>query len=101
VADAFDVYVDAYQVSTNPYAGTINLMLSDPMPTAPGTPPRSNPVGSVRLSLENMKLLSFLLYRQIRQHEENLGVSIQVPRQVLNALKIGPEDWQAVWGRDQ
>ena len=94
-----DIYVDTYQVSTNPYAGTINFLLSDAFPgsAAPGSPPKSVPLATVRLSLENMKLLAFLLYRQIKQHEENLGVNIQVPQQVLNALKIGAEDWQTFW----
>lgn len=92
-----DIYVDSYQVSTNPYAGTINFMLSDPFPVAPGNPPKSVPLASVRLSLENMKLLAFLLYRQIKLHEENLGVNIQVPLQVLNALQVGAEDWKTFW----
>ena len=98
--EPFDVYIDTYQVSTNPYTGTINFMLSDAMPAAPGTPPKTVHVGSIRLSLENMKLLAFLLCRQVKQHEENLGVNIQVPRQVLNAVQIGAEDWRALWGHD-
>jgi hypothetical protein len=101
VPEPFDIYVDTYQVSMNPYAGTINLMLTDAMPSAPGTPPKSLHVGSIRLSLENIKLLAFLLYRQIKQHEQNLGVNIQVPQQVLNALQIGAEDWQAIWRHDR
>lgn len=97
MAEPFDVYADSYQISTNPYAGTINFMLSDAMPTAPGTPPKNVHLASIRLSLENIKLLSFLLYRQIKQHEKNLGVNIQVPVQVLNAVQTGIEDWQSFW----
>lgn len=96
--EPLDLYADTYQVSTNAYAGTLNFMLSDAMPSAPGTPPRSTRVASIRLSLENIKLLTFLLHRQIRQHEEQLGVNIQIPRQVLNTLQIGIEDWQTLWG---
>lgn len=99
--EPFDVYVDTYQVTTNPYAATINFNLSDAMPAAPGAPPRTTHVGSIRLSLENMKLLAFLLYRQVRQHEQALGVNIQVPQQVLNALQIGAEDWRGIWERDR
>ncbi len=94
----FDVYADAYQVTTNPYGVTINLMLSDPMPVAPGSPPKVANVGHLRLSLENLKLLAFLMHRQVKQHEQNLDVNIQIPRQVLNALQISPEDWQPFWG---
>ena len=99
MADPLDVYVDSYQVSTNPWAGTINFMLSSATPGAPGAPPRHEHLVSVRLSLENMKLLSFLLLRQLMQHEQNLGVNIQVPLQVLNQLQIGAEDWQTFWKR--
>jgi len=101
VPEPFDVYVDSYQVTTNPYAAAINFNLSDAMPAAPGVPSRTTPVGSVRLSLENMKLLAFLLYRQIRQHERAMGVNIQVPQHVLNALQIGAEDWRGIWERDR
>jgi len=99
VPEPLDVYVDAYQVSTNPYAGVINFLLSDALPVAPGNPPKNVHLASIRLSLENMKLLAFFLYRQIKQHEANLGVDIQVPRQVLNAVQIGAEDWAAFWTR--
>ncbi len=94
----FDVYADTYQVSTNPWGVTINFMLSDPMPVAPGTPPKVANVGHLRLSLENLKVLVFLMHRQVKQHEQNLGVNIQIPRQVLNALQISVEDWRPFWG---
>ena len=93
-----DVYADVFQVSTNPYGGTINFMLTDPMPVAPGSPPKTVNLVNIRLSLENLKLIAFILYRQIKQHEENLGVDIQIPRQVLNALQIGAGDWERIWG---
>ena len=97
--DPFDIYVDTYQVSTTPFAGTINFMVTSAMPPMPGTPPKTDQLGSVRLSLENMKVLAFFLYRQIKQHESTLGVKIDVPRQVLNTLQIGPEDWEGFWKR--
>ena len=97
--EPLDIYVDTYQVSTNPWAGTINFSLSGAMPAAPGTPPKTEHLASVRLSLENMKLLAFFLYRQIKQHEQNLGVNVQVPQQVLNQVQIGAEDWQTFWNR--
>lgn len=97
--EPLDVYVDTYQVSTNPWAGTINFSVSPAMPAAPGVPPRAENLVNLRLSLENIKLLAFFLRRQILQHEQNLGVDIQVPQQVLNQLQIGAEDWRSFWGR--
>ncbi len=95
-----DIYADAYQVSSSPYAATINFSLSSPLPLAPGAPPKVDHLVSIRLSLENLKLLAFFMCRQVQQHEQNYGVDIQLPRQVLNAAQIGPEDWQAFWKRD-
>lgn len=97
MADPLDIYVDGIQVSTSPYHGTINFMLTNAMPPAPGTAPKTELLASVRLSLESMKLLAYFLHRQIRQHEASLGVDIQVPMQVLNAVQIGREDWQKLW----
>jgi hypothetical protein len=97
VPDPLDIYVDTYQVATTPYHGTIIFSLSGALPVAPGTPPKTEHLASVRMSLEAMKLLAFFLHRQIIQHEKNLGVNIQVPQQVLNAVRIGPEDWQMFW----
>lgn len=99
MAEPPDLYADVYQVTTNPWAGTINFSLSSAIPTAPGQPAKHELVATIRMSLENMKLLAFFLHRQVRQHEENLGVNIQVPTTVLNQVRIGPEDWEAFWKR--
>lgn len=95
--EPFDEYIDTYQVGTTPYHGHINFSLSSTAPVAPGQMPKSETVGSIRMSLEAMKLLTFFLYRQMIQHERTLGVTIQLSPKVLEAVQIRLEDWEIFW----
>lgn len=97
MAEPLDVYCDQFQVNTNPYGSALNFFASPPAPPAPGVAPQSERLVTVRMSLEHLKLMTFMLHRQIKQHEGGLGITIPVPVQVLNALQIGPEDWTAFW----
>ena len=97
--EPFDVYADTFQISTNPWGGTLNLNLTGALPVAPGTPPTNILVGTVRMGLEAVKVLAFLLHRQIEQHERALNIKVEISQQVLNAVQIGPEDWQEFWRR--
>lgn len=54
-------------------------------------------VGSVRFSLEHLKVMAFVLKRQTDEIERQLGISIPVAFPLLNSLHISPEDWQAFW----
>jgi len=49
------------------------------------------------MSLEHLKIMTFLLHRQLLQYEQQSGVSIPLPVQILTALQIKQEDWQAFW----
>lgn len=97
--ESLDVYSDQFQVHTNPHGSALNFFASPPTPPAPGVAVQSQLLVTVRMSLEHLKLMTFMLHRQMKQHESGLGVIIPVPVQVLNALQIGPEDWNAFWGR--
>lgn len=55
------------------------------------------PVATVRMSLEHMKVMAFMLRRQLLQFEEGTGVQVQVPQEVLNQLRVGREDWDRHW----
>jgi hypothetical protein len=52
----------------------------------------------VRMSLEHLKLMTFMLRRQLMQFEQTSGVQVQVPQDVLNQLRIGREDWDEHFG---
>ncbi len=54
-------------------------------------------MATVRMSLEHLKVMTFILRRQLMQHERQTGTRIPVPIEVLNGLGISPEDWDAFW----
>lgn len=95
MADPVDLYSDQFQVNIGPYGCTLNFSVSSPMPPAPGSIPGSERLASVRMSLEHLKVMAFILHRQVKQYEQQTGVRIQVPVEVLNSLRIGPEDWES------
>jgi hypothetical protein len=53
---------------------------------------------STRMSLEHLKVMAFMLRRQLLQFEQGTGVRVEVPQEVLNQLRIGREDWDRHWG---
>jgi hypothetical protein len=97
MGDPLDVYSDQFQVNIGPYGCTMNFMLTNPIPPAPGAPPQAERLATVRMSLEHLKVMTFILRRQILQVEANSGVKVEIPMQILNAMGISPEDWNAFW----
>lgn len=94
-----DVYADQFQINTGAYGCTLNFLASNPIPPAPGSAPQADRLATVRMSLEHLKIMTFILHRQLLQYETQTGVTIPIPVTVLNSLGIGPEDWQAFWRR--
>jgi hypothetical protein len=80
-----------------PFGCTLNLAVTDPSPSAPGVAPQTHRVASVRMSVEHLKTMAFLLARQVKLFERSNGVSIGIPVQVLNQMSISPEDWKDFW----
>lgn len=97
--DPVDVYADQFQVNTGPYGCTLNFFASSTQPPAPGSAPQAERVASVRMSLEHLKVMTFILHRQLTEYERQSGVRIPIPQEVLNALRIGREDWDGLWPR--
>ena len=97
MTDSIDIYSDSFQVNTGPFGSTLNFQLSQPTPPAPGKMPQSECLATVRMSLEHLKLMTFVLRKQINNHEEQTGINIQIPMQVLNQLGIALEDWDSFW----
>jgi hypothetical protein len=97
MTEPIDVYSDSFQLNTGPYGATLNFMLSPSAPPAPGKTPQPETLATIRMSLEHLKLMTFVLRRQIMHHEQQSGVNIQVPTQVLNSARISPDDWDSLW----
>jgi hypothetical protein len=93
-----DIYTDQFQMNLSPYGATLNFSLTDPTPPSPGTAPKMERKATVRLSLEHLKVMAFVLVRQIKQYENQTGTNIQIPNKVLNSISVSPEDWDIMWG---
>ncbi len=94
-----DVYSDQFQVNTAPYGCVLNFFVSGPTPPAPGAAPQVERLATVRMSLEHLKVMTFILHRQLLQHEAQTGTEIPIPAQVLNVMGVGLEDWNTFWRR--
>ena len=92
-----DVYTDQFQMNLSPYGATLNFSLTDSTPPSPGTAPKIERKATVRLSLEHLKVMTFILVRQIKQYENQTGTNIQIPNQILNSISVSPEDWDLLW----
>ena len=97
MAEPIDIYSDSFQLNTGPYGSTLNFMLSPSTPPAPGKMPQSETLATIRMSLEHLKLMTFVLRREIMNHEQRAGLTIQIPTQVLHSLGISIEDWDSLW----
>ena len=101
MTEPVSVFIDQFQRNTSPYGATLNFMLTDPMPPSPGTPPKSERQATVRMSLEHMKVMAFIMQRWVKQDQKPQNrTTIQIPMQMLNQMGISLEDWDACWKRD-
>jgi len=97
MADPCDTYADAFGINIGPYGCTLNFLLSSPTPPAPGTISQGDRVASIRMSLEHLKAMTFVLYRQLIGYEQQAHISIPLPMEVLRGMNIREEDWQTFW----
>lgn len=97
MAEPADVYADQFQINLGVYGCALNFLVSSPLPPAPGAMVQAERLATVRMSLEHLKVMTFLLHRQIFQFEKQAGLSIPVPVQALSMLQIRQEDWHAFW----
>ena len=98
MTDSVDVYSDQMQVNVGPIGCSLIFSVTSTGPVAPGVPAPSERVAVVRVSLEHLKMMAYLFRLQILEYERQAGVRIPIPRDMLNQLRIGPEDWTACWG---
>ena len=98
--EPIDLYCDQFQMITSPFGATLSFLISPPTPPAPGSSPRTERLATIRMSLEHLKTMAFVIRNQVLNHEQQTGTTIQIPVQILNSMKIPPEDWEAFWKKD-
>ncbi len=92
-----DVYADQFQMNVAPFGCSLNFSLSQSTPSAPGSVPQADRVATIRMSLEHLKAMTFILHRQIVNYEKQVHISIHLPVELLTAMKVREEDWQTFW----
>jgi hypothetical protein len=92
-----DMYADQFQVHMGPFGATINFSLTQATPPPPGSPPQSERLATIRMSLEHLKSMAFILHRQIIAYESQSHMSVGLPPEVLRAMQVRQEDWEAFW----
>jgi hypothetical protein len=97
MGDSIDIYSDQFQFNLSPYGCTLNFSITDPAPPVPGSNSQTQRLATVRTSVELLKVMTFILRRQIVSKEGQTGVKAEVPMQVLNSMGISREDWDAFW----
>lgn len=95
--EVIDVYADQFQINTSAFGAILNFLATKPTPSAPGSAPQADRLATVRTSMEHLKIMTYILRRQIMIQERDTGISYELPREVLNAMKISPEDWESFW----
>jgi hypothetical protein len=95
--ESIDVYADQVGVNLGPFGCALNFAVSAPLPAPGGVVAPGQAVATVRMSLEHLKLMVFLLRRQVKEYERGAGLQIPLPQEVLNQLRVGREDWDECW----
>jgi hypothetical protein len=97
MAEVPDAYADQFQLHIGPLGCTLNFQVSGANLVAPGTPPPIERVATIRLSLQHLKAMAFILHKQIVGYEAQAQLSTNLPIDVFRALQIRQEDWEAFW----
>jgi hypothetical protein len=97
MTEPVDTYCDQFGLNLGPFGATLNFLMTSPNPPPAGTIPQAERMASIRVSLEHLKVMTFMLRRQIMQYEQQQSTDVGVPQDVLNSLRISQEDWQALW----
>ena len=83
-----EVFSDIFSIHINPWASALTFGLRA---VQKGEQDKYNI--RIRMSLEQVKALAVILRRAVREYEEKTQTKIDLPKDLLNQLGIGPEDW--------
>jgi hypothetical protein len=96
MSEPFDVYTDAVTISVTPWGSNVSFGLRHPHPSPAANEPNET-IGVVRMSNEHLKVMVYMLHRQMVSFEQAAGGRCHVPAGVLAALRISQQDWENFW----
>ena len=96
MTDQFDVYSDSMTVTIANFGANLTFLLNEAHPAPSDVKPPTR-LGTIRMSNEHLKVMAFILRRQMKKFQEDSGANPQVPVRVIAQLGIAPEDWDRFW----
>jgi len=94
--EPFDEYADQFTVSFNSFGANLSFAVSDPHSPETGQTRQSRRLGTIRMTVEDIKTMAFVLWYQIHRIEQNTGV-VEVSGEVLDEFQVPRNDWDALW----
>ncbi len=99
MVEIFDVYFDAFKISSGPWGTNLVFGLAPaPFLDAPEQP---TDLGVVRMSNEQLKVLTFALWDNLKQLEAGFGTHVDVSEQVTDQLEIPRDIWDSFWAHER
>ena len=87
-----DVYADRCNVVLLPFGASIVFSQTKMPPTANNLPPEAEHQVIVRMSIEHIKAMTMILWRQIRAYEDSIGHRTELCANILKDLGIPKRD---------
>ena len=88
-----EFFSDTFVFSFSPYGLTLAFGARPLRPLAEQPiPPADRAI--VRMSLEQAKILSMLLRKELNRYEATSGIDISLPPDVYRELGLRPDDWR-------
>jgi hypothetical protein len=87
-----DRYTDSLRFTVGPYGVNFSFGLAAAHPERT-RPAQAEEFLTLRMSLENAKVMAMLLRRNLKQYERENGLEIALPAGVYTELGIAREDW--------
>ena len=94
--EPFDEYADEFTIAFNSIGANLSFAVSGPHSPTTGQTTQPQHLGTIRMRVENLKIMVFLMWHQIVRSEQSTGV-VKVPSEVLDQFQISLDDWNALW----
>ena len=86
-----DIYFDRFDILVDAVGVTISLALSGP--PLNGQAPITQTKALFRTSLENWKAMMMTGKKQLKAHEQQHNVKVQLPKALMDGLGLSEDQW--------
>src|SRR5262245_46449779 len=90
-------YSDHFSMALGPFGCALTFGLTSPAALA-GEAPQVTPVATVRMSLEHLKVIAFLIQVQVSRYQAEFGSRIELPDKAIESLGATRDKWATFWG---